>query len=125
MKVTQSNVQEAMRKKSKTPMSKDRDKTPACNRGTDLQLWSNKYSMMLILAGSLKLKVKSSQKSDILTNFEALYPVKKRRKRRKTHQKGSDQRTEAFFDAQLAPSANRASLRNLFKKQSLQLLSHL
>ena len=36
-KVTQINVQEAMRKKGKTPMFKDREKTPACNRATDSQ----------------------------------------------------------------------------------------
>lgn len=41
-------MHEAMRKKSVTPMSKDRDETPACNKAADLQLWSNKYSVMLI-----------------------------------------------------------------------------
>lgn len=67
IKVTQSNVQEAMRKKSKTSMSKDRaaDSQHAAKPSIaelSLQLWSNKYSMMLISTGRLNIKVKSSQK---------------------------------------------------------------
>jgi len=53
-----------------------------------------------------------------LQNFEAYTWWRKRRYRQKTHQKGPDQRTEAVSDARLAPSANHALLRKLFKKKS-------